>query len=145
MIYGVKCVSAQTETAMLEIADKVEEEYPTEFLRKWRYVDDFNKSDLSIDKLETLNKDADIVFQKIGLLCKAWTYSGREPPTGVTMDNVVKLAGQRWSPKLDTVEVPVPSLHFSKKQHGKLPDNTDIFSGEFKDLQNFVPRKLSRR
>ena len=57
----------------------------------------------------------------------------------------VKIAGQRWTPETDSVEIPVPLLHFGKKQRGRLPSRVKIFDGEFGDLDNFVPKKLTKR
>ena len=52
-IYGVKCVGGQLEVLCGMLADLSEKEYPSvaEFLRKFRYVDDFTKS---LDTLEKL-------------------------------------------------------------------------------------------
>ena len=148
LIYGVKCVSAQTETAMEGIAEKIEETYPAlaHFIRRCRYVDDMAKSAKSLEELEILTKEADFVFGEIGLKCKGWTFSGSDPPEVIKMKgDTVKIAGQRWCPGIDTVEVPVPALHFGKKQRGKLRENTKIFDGEFGDMDQFVPKNLSRR
>ena len=43
------------------------------------------------------------------------------------------------------MEIPVPDLLFGKKQRGKLPDSNKIFRGSFGELDNFVPKNLSRR
>ena len=98
LIYGVMCVSAQTETAMGDIADKIEKIYPelAVFIRRCRYVDDFAKSAKLLEELLILTKQADAVFSEIGLTCKAWTFSGSDPPEVVTMKgSTVKIAGER--------------------------------------------------
>ena len=71
LIYGVKCVSAQTETVMGDIADKIEEGFPVlaTFIRKCRYVDDLAKSAKSVDELVKLTEEADKIFSDIGLIC----------------------------------------------------------------------------
>ena len=148
LIYGVKCVSAQTETSMEDLADAIEDMYPdvAEFIRKRRYVDDLGKSAKLLEELKRLAIECDIVFDMIGLKCKAWTFSGEEPPSVVAMEGgTVKIAGERWRPKLDLVEVPVPDLHFAKKQRGKLPEETEIFRGTFAELDNFTPKNLTRK
>ena len=148
LIYGVTCVSAQTETAMELLATLVEKDYPAVavFIRRKRYVDDMSRSARLKEELKKLAQDADIVFKMVGLRCKAWVFSGEDPPDNVTMvGGAVKLAGQRWKPKLDVVEIPIPALHFGKKQRGKLADNTDIFQGTFADLDKFAPKSLTRK
>ena len=42
-------------------------------------------------------------------------------------------------------ELKVPLLHFGKKRRGRLRDDTKFFSGDQKEIDKFVPRKLSRR
>ena len=42
-------------------------------------------------------------------------------------------------------ELKVPHLHFGKKRRGKLKEDTKFFSGNHEELDQFVPRKLSRR
>ena len=148
LIYGIKSVSCQTETAMEYIADACEESLPNlaKFIRKCRYVDDMAKSDISLDELKILVNDADSLFAMIGLKCKGWIFSGEPPPNAVKLEGeCVKVAGLRWMPEVDTIEVPVPDLHFAKKSRGKLPDNAKIFEGDFADLDSFVPQKLTRR
>ena len=78
LIYGIKSVSCQTETAMEMIADSIEIEYPdlAHFIRKCRYVDDLSSSDVSVEKLKKLVMEADKIFAAVGLKCKAWTFSG---------------------------------------------------------------------
>ena len=148
LIYGVTCVSAQTETSMEEIAEEVKDEAPVlaDFIKKKRYVDDMGKSAKTREELIKLVKEADTVFGKLGLRCHAWVFSGLEPPEVVKMKGgTVKIAGQRWTPETDSVEIPIPLLHFGKKQRGRLPGRVKIFEGEFGDLENFVPRKLTKR
>ena len=133
---------------MEEIADKIQDESPqlANFIRKCRYVDDLSTSAQVLEELKKLTAEADRVFASIGLKCKAWTFSGEHPPETVTMiDGSVKVAGQRWRTEVDAVEIPVPALHFGKKQRGKLPGTVKIFQGAFAELEDFVPKKLSRR
>ena len=61
---------------------------------------------MSQEELKRLTCEADLVFESIGLSCKAWTYSGEPPPSVVAMDGgSVKLAGLRWLPEVDAVEM----------------------------------------
>ena len=56
LIWGVKCVSAQSECAILKLADIVEQYSPrlAAFLRHDRFVDDLAGSDLSIQNIKIL-------------------------------------------------------------------------------------------
>ena len=49
---------------------------------------------------------------------------------------------KRTLPEVDSVEIPIPMLHFGKKQRGRLPANVKVFDGEFGDLEAFVPKQL---
>ena len=72
LIYGVKCVSAQTEHAMEEVAKKIEDEFPDlAALIGWcRYVDDLAESKTKLGQLKLVSKQADEVFARIGLTFK---------------------------------------------------------------------------
>ena len=148
LIWGVACVSGQTETGMDQLADLIEDKYPlvAMFLRRLRYVDDLSKSAQFKEELKRLTQDTETVLQMVGLTCKAWVFSGEAPPDKVSVtEGSVKVAGQRWRPLVDTIEIPVPGLHFGKKQRGKLSAETEIFTGTFEDLEKFTPKKLTRK
>ena len=72
--------------------------------------------------------------------------SGRDPHPDVTTDGIaVDVGGMIWWPKLDTMQVKIPPIHFGSKDRGKLKEGTKIFEGTFADLQKFCPAKMSRR
>ena len=81
LIYGVKCVSGQTEYAMGEIANMVENKFPAvaHLIRWCRYVDGLAESKRRLDELQQIAREADEVFGSIGLTCKRWTVSGLDP------------------------------------------------------------------
>ena len=148
LIYGVKCVSAQSEYAMSLLADLIRPEYPdlADFIVKSRYVDDLAESKATKDLCDKLIADAEFNFDKIGLKCKAWSQSGMAPTEKASVDGIsVMVGGVRWFPEIDTVETRIPLLHFSKKKRGKLPENTVFFDGTMMKIEDFVPKKLSRR
>ena len=148
LIYGVKSVSAQSEFALEELADLIEPIDPVIafFLRFCRYVDDLGESKANLEKCKELAAKASEHLAKVGLEVKGWTFSGEDPPAAVTKDGVsIGVAGMKWIPKLDAVEVKIPPLHFGKRNRGKLDEETAIFSGDFGDLDSFVPKNLSRR
>ena len=149
LIWGIKCVSAQSEAAVVKLAAAIEESNPrlAELLRDSRFVDDLGDSDHNTEMIKDLIEDADTLFDKVGLACKGWTVSGSDPPAEVTDDGKsVSIGGMKWHSKMDFLEVPIPLLHFSKKSRGRLEIGTQVFSGHFReDLEKFVPKDLTRK
>ena len=89
LIYGVKSVSAQSETAMVRIAREIQHKYPdlAQLLQKGRYVDDIADSKASKEEVEDIIKDGDKVFSEVGLECKGWTLTGQNPSEEVGGDD----------------------------------------------------------
>ena len=148
LIFGVRSVSAQSEAAMVMLANHVKATNPllAEFLINSRYVDDLADSEVSMDVIKMLTTEADKLFGLVGLSCKGWSYSGQDPCPDTTEDGeTVGVAGMGWSTKIDTLEVKIPPLHFGKKSRGRLVIGTEIFDGEIQDLDAFVPKTLTRR
>ena len=150
LIYGVASVSAQTEFAMLELADLIEESNPdlALFLRKSRYVDDLQESKTSQQKCLQLAQQSDNEFNKLGLSCKAWTFSGMPPSPTVSNDglSVSIFGGFSWFSEIDILELKFPRLHFSKPRRGRVPLTVKYFDGcSVEDMELFVPNPLSKR
>jgi len=119
LIYGVKSVAAQSEFALEQLARSVESSdiQLAEFLRLCRYVDDLGSSKLSLDECKDITRRADELFAKVDLSVKGWSYSGEDPPSTVSKDGMsIGVAGMRWIPKVDAVEVRIPALHFGKRR-----------------------------
>ena len=147
LIWGIKSVSAQSECSIIKLAAHVKEKYPllADFLLNGRFVDDLGDSSESLTVLKKMTAEADKIFEQVGLGCKGWSFSGAVPPSEVCEENEsVSIGGMRWITKPDLLEVPVPPLHFSKKVRGRLSVGTEVFDGTFADLENFVPKKLTR-
>ena len=148
LIFGVRAVSALSERAVLNLASHIRNVNArlAELLQDSRFVDDIADSDSDQDVVKKLLKEADELFESVGLSCKGWSISGSAPHPEVTNDNItVDVGGMIWSPVLDTLSVKIPPLHFGKKIRGKINIGTQIFDGSFKDLEKFVPEKLSRK
>ena len=99
LMYGVKCVSAQTECAMVRIANHVKNQHPglAEALIKSRYVDDIADSKATLIEIDDITKSGDEVFEQVGLSCKGWTTTGADPSVDVAGgENYVGVAGQNW-------------------------------------------------
>ena len=148
LIYGVKSVAGQSECSLEQLADIVEEIDPelAELLRLCRYVDDIGDSKPKAEQCQDLARRADDLFARVGLECKGWSFSGQDPPERVSKDGLtVGIGGMKWTPALDAVQVKIPFLHFGKRRRGKLDEKTPIFNGVFADLDEFIPKNLTRR
>ena len=141
-------MAAQSELAMSDLAKLVKEDNPAlaRFLVLSRYVDDLQDSRGTVEECIKLSNDADELFARVGLLCKAWTVSGSPPPEVVSKDGcTVGVGGFSWFPEVDILEIKVPRLHFGKSRRGRLPDTVRLFEGDEDDMEEFVPEKLTRR
>ena len=119
LIYGVGSVSAQSENGMRKVSNLIKDEKPNvrQLIEDRMYVDDASDSKCTKEECVKLAADADEVFARVGLSCKAWTYSGEDPEEKVSKDGVsLGLGGFKWYPKLDVYELKIPSLHFGKKR-----------------------------
>ena len=148
LIYGVGSVSAQSENGMKKLGNIVKEEKPhvKNLIDNRMYVDDAGDSKFTKEECVQLAADADEVFARVKLECKSWTYSGENPDDKVSKDGIsISIGGFKWFPKLDVYELKVPFLHFGKKRRGRLSPDTKFFSGDQQELDQFVPKKLTRR
>ena len=81
LIFGVKSSAAQTEVAVLKLADLIEEENPVlaDTLRNGRFVDDLADSHMSVEECKKTMESANELFQNFGLECKGWALTGVKP------------------------------------------------------------------
>ena len=147
-IYGVKCVGGQLEVLCRKLADLYEDEYPkvAEFLRKFRYVDDFAKSVDTIKEVKKLIDSTEKVLSKASLIVKDWAWTGEEPPEKMSPDgSSIHITGLVWYPKVDTYRLNLDSLHFAVKKRGRYPPGTIKYEDTQITMNEFVPKKLTRR
>ena len=148
LIYGVKSVSAQSEEAKLQLAETVKDKYPDVYnlIMKATYVDDIGDSKPTREECERIMEEADNTFDMVGLNVKGWTLKGTKPSDKVSKDGLtVGVGGFGWNSFLDSIEIKIPGLHFAQKKRGRLDKDTKIFSGSFEELEDHVPKNLSRR
>ena len=149
LIWGVKCVSAQSECAVTKLAEFVKAKNPKlyDLLVNCRFVDDMGTSDATLEALRKLANEADELFDEVGLQCKGYTFCCSDPPPEVAEEGqTVSIGGLKWYSRLDLLEVPIPPLHFSKKQRGRLIVGTQVFDGNcLEDMDKFVPIKFTVR
>ena len=148
LIYGVKCVSAQSEFALAELSDHIKDEFPelASFLVHSRYVDDVQDSKSKQEDCFKLAENADEAFSRIGLVCKAWTFTGLPPPPAVSKDSVsIGVGGFAWYSEGDILELKIPQLHFGKPRRGKIPETVKFFDEANMTMDEFVPKNLTKR
>ena len=148
LIYGVRCVSALSEAAVTELAKSVHNANSRleKLLTVARFCDDIADSLVDKDAVKELIVEADKLFDSVGLEVKGWSVSGEDPPPDVSHDGAsVDVGGLTWYPKIDSLVVKVPPLHFGQKLRGRIRVGTEVFDGKFSDLEKFVPKKLTRR
>ena len=103
---------------MEKLAIDFADDYPAvhDLLVKSRYVDDMGESKESKGECISLMNDANQVFDKVGVKCKAWTITGEKPLESVSKDGyTIGVGGFKWNPVADNLEVKVPNLFFAKK------------------------------
>ena len=147
-IYGVRCVGGQLEVLCAKLADLCEDEFPdvAEFLRKFRYVDDFTKSVDNLKEVLDLIKNTENVLSMASLVVKDWAWSGKEPPEKMSPDGKsVNLAGLAWYPEVDAYRLNLDSIHFGVKRRGRYPPGTVKLQDTQQTMNDFVPEKLTRR
>ena len=147
-IYGVKCVGGQLEVLCQMLADLCEEEYPevAELLRKFRYVDDFAKSENTLQEVLELIHKTEKVLSKASLIVKNWAWSGESPPENMSADGLsVGLAGLVWYTKIDVYRLNLDSIHFAVKKRGRYPPGTVKYEDTDKTMDKYVPENITRR
>ena len=151
LIYGVRCVSAQTEHVKRLLQARVREDtcnpYSQEvanFIRDRFYVDDGGNSVKTIDEALNLIHETDKSLASIKMNVKGWSISFHDPSPDVSEDGVsVAFAGMSWLPAIDSYRLKIQPLHFGKKKRGRLPDDVKIYDGGL--MEDFVPAVLTRR
>ena len=151
LIYGVRCVSAQTELVKDLLQEKVRNN-PTspksievaDFLHKGFYVDDGGTSVKTMEDAYALTRETDAVLSTVNMFVKGWSISFNTPSPEVSDDGIsVGFAGMLWFPAVDSFSLKIQPLHFGKKRRGRYPTDLVRYTGG--SLDEFVPANLSRR
>ena len=89
-IYGVKCVSAQSEVAKEKLANHIRPEDPelADTLKNSVFVDDIGDSKQDEAALNRLTDAADKLFKRVGMEVKGWTKSGYDPSEELSSDGL---------------------------------------------------------
>ena len=151
LIYGVRCVSAQTEYVKRLVQERIrsttddpDKIQVADFIRDSFYVDDGGRSVPSMDEACRLTQNTDIELAAVHMKVKGWTVSFNDPSPEVSDNGVsVAFAGMTWLPKVDSFSLKIQPLHFGKKRRGRYADNLQKFEGG--SIEEFVPEVLTRR
>ena len=121
LIWGIKCVLAQSEAAVIKLAAAIEEKNPrlAELLRDSRFVDDLGDSDDTVEMIKNLIEDAENLFAKVGLACKGWTVSGAIKETELWDEAVSDQLRSKWIGNFLMLE----KLRGIKFNRAKMPEN----------------------
>ena len=137
LIYGIKSSGNQAERALRMTTEKFKKEFPriNEIVNKDVYVDDCISGEptqcLSFQTADELT----LVLMHGGFCLKGFTFSGSDPPKHLSEDGEsVNVAGMKWLPKRDQLQLDIGPIDFSKKYRGK---KTSPITE--------VPSKLTRR
>ena len=151
LIYGVRCVSAQTEYVKRLLQENIRSNAVSQkqidvadFIRDKFYVDDGGNSVFTLEDAHELTSLTDSELARINMKVKGWSISFNQPSPEVSEDGIsVGFAGMMWIPEVDSFSLKIQPLHFGKKKRGKYPDNLERYvSGS---LEQFVPEVLTRR
>ena len=151
LIYGVRCVSAQTEHVKDLLQERLRQN-PTssnsievaDFIKKNFYVDDGGVSVRTMDDAYNLTTETDSALSSLGMHVKGWSVSFNSPSPDVSEDGLsVGFAGMTWVPTVDSFCLKIQPLHFGKKKRGRYSDSLQIFDGG--SMDDFVPTQLTRR
>ena len=80
------------------------------------------------------------MLSEVNISCKGRAKTGEDPQEEVSGgEQVIGVAGLLCSPTTDFVMVNLHTLHFCSVHQGRLEENTEQLSGDFEDLDRFVP------
>ena len=150
LIYGIRCVAAQTQHVKHLMEEKTRrlaitnlEEKVADFIAKF-YVDDGGESVANQKDADDLIMKTDEVLSSTKMKIKGWSVSYRSPSVDVAGDDAsVGFAGMTWVPELDTFSIKIQPLHFGKKKRGRFPESLEKYDGG--SFADFVPKMLTRR
>ena len=160
LIYGIRCVGAQTEHLKRLLQENIRAKAITQdglgtketdllievanLIRDSFYVDDGGDSVSSEEKADQITKATDEALATVNMKVKGWTKSFRPPNPEVSDDGLsVGFAGMTWLPEIDCFRIKVQRLHFGKKIRGRFPESLKRYEGD--SIEDFVPRSLTRR
>ena len=138
LIYGVTSSGNQAECAIRDTGFKQRQKYPDVYriIKEDFFVDDGISGEESKMKAFQRADELDVVLRKGGFGLKGFTFTGKPPDENSSEDGKsVNVAGMKWFPEEDILQLDIGELNFSKKIRGKKRKLED----------NKIPSTLTRR
>ena len=126
LIFGMKSSGNQAERALRLTASLMEEQYPeaSQVVRDDTYVDDMLSGARSTAEAKDIAEDIKQLIRHGGFIDKGFSFSGEDPPQHLSEDGEsLKVAGWKWFPKSDQIQLSAGQLSFEKKRRGKIDPN----------------------
>ena len=146
-IYGIKCVSAQTEAMVKDIAERHKDELEFSRLVRSRYVDDLSSSTDTMGQARELIKVTNRIFEDYHLKIKGWILSGEEPPENMAEGGVCAVAGYLYKPVLDIIQIRLAEFQFETigKSRGRVQASHFFTGSTLEELEAFTPENITLR
>ena len=139
VIYGVKPSGNQAEYALRETARLQKNQYPRvcEVVHDDIYVDDCLSGEDTTEKAIKSTEELKVVLARGGFTLKGFTFSGKPPPAQLTEDGeTINVAGMKWYPESDLLQLDIGELNFANKRGGKKPKSSE---------DSVIPKVLTKR
>ena len=100
-------------------------------------MDDCLSGEATTEELHELASNLEAALLKTGFKVKGYTFSGQPPPELLSKGkSYINVAGMRWYPEDDLIQLNVRDLNFVKKQRGKRIVTETSY---------IIPEKLTKR
>ena len=120
LIYGIKSSGNQAEYALRKAASKSEYPEANIAIQKDVYVDDCLSGANTKEEVMQLADEIQIILSSGGFTLKGFTFSGESLTESLSGDNKsINVAGMKWYPEDDKLELDITELNFNKKHRGK--------------------------
>ena len=139
LIYGTKSSGNQAEYALQKTASASKSEYPEAniVIQRDGYVDDCLSGANTKEEVMQLADEIQIILSGGGFTLNGFTFSGESPTESLSGDNKsINVAGMKWYPEDDKLELDITELNFNKKHRGKKLQSLE---------RNVIPKHLACR
>ena len=139
LIYGIKSSGNQAEYSLPKTASASKSEHPEAniVIQRDVYVDDCLSGANTKQEVMQLADEIQIILSRGGFTLKGFTFYGESPTESLSGDNKnINVAGMKWYPEDDKLELDITELNLNKKHRGKKLQSLE---------RNAIPKHLTRR
>ena len=137
LIYDIKSSGNLVEYALQKTASASKSENPEANIVIQKDVDDCLSGADTKEEVMQLADEIQIILSRGGFTLKGFTFSGESPIELLSGDNKsINVAGMKWYPEDDKLELDITELNFNKKHRGKKLQSLE---------RNAIPKHLTRR